>query len=309
MSRSGLKLFNTKLTRLLGIRTPIVLPPMAGAAGGELAGQVSSAGGFGFLSADFKQQLSLARSAFQSPSSTHAKAEFPVGVGYLAWQLEKHESPLVDLLPIALENNVQAICRVGKDKKTLYSALVATNEWKVDCIVAQGVESGGHGASYALPLLNLLPLILAAMPADSPPVLAAGGLANGGHVAAALTLGADGVVLGTRFLLAHESLYSDIQRKALVSANSEMSVRSMAWDHARGTLGWPAGVDGRGLRNSVVEDFENGVKIEALKSKFQDGIKNRDIDRMIVWAGTGSIVEELHRECIEHLAAASQLYF
>jgi hypothetical protein len=60
-----------------------------------------------------------------------------------------------------------------------------------------GVESGGHGASYALPLLNLLPLTLAAMPADSPPVLAAGGLANGGHVAAALTLGADGVVLGT----------------------------------------------------------------------------------------------------------------
>ncbi|KAJ7796105.1 2-nitropropane dioxygenase [Mycena leptocephala] len=287
MSRSGLKLFNTKLTRLLGIRTPIVLPPMAGAAGGELAGQVSSAGGFGFLSAgygispaDFKQQLSLARSAFQSPSSTHAKAEFPVGVGYLAWQLEKHESPLVDLLPIALENNVQAIwfafgenlgrwiqlvrdhdSRVGKDKKTLIfvqistvkEALVATNEWTVDCIVAQGVESGGHGASYALPLLNLLPLTLAAMPADSPPVLAAGGLANGGHVAAALTLGADGVVLGTRFLLAHESLYSDIQRKALVSANSEMSVRSMAWDHARGTLGWPAGVDGRGLRNSKYE--------------------------------------------------------
>jgi len=289
----------------------------------------------------------LARSAFQSPSSTHAKAEFPVGVGYLAWQLEKHESPLVDLLPIALENNVQAIwfafgenigrwiqlvrdhdSRVGKDKKTLIfvqistvkEALVATNEWKVDCIVAQGIESGGHGASYALPLLNLLPLILAAMPADRPPVLAAGGLANGGHVAAALTLGADGVVLGTRFLLAHESLYSDIQRKALVSANSEMSVRSMAWDHARGTLGWPAGVDGRGLRNSVVEDFENGVKIEALKSKFQDGIKNQDINRMIVWAGTGvgqmkqtqsakSIVEELHRECIEHLAAASQLYF
>jgi nitronate monooxygenase len=107
----------------------------------------------------------LARSAFQSPSSTHAKAEFPVGVGYLAWQLEKHESPLVDLLPIALENNVQAIwfafgenlgrwiqlvrdhdSRVGKDKKTLIfvqistvkEALVATNEWTVDCIVAQG---------------------------------------------------------------------------------------------------------------------------------------------------------------------------
>ncbi|KAJ7224520.1 2-nitropropane dioxygenase [Mycena pura] len=279
MSRPGLKLLNTKLTRLLGINTPVVLPPMAGAAGGELAGQVSSAGGFGFLSAgygatpdQFKHQLSLARFALQTPT-TH----FPVGVGYLAWQLEMPKSPLIELLPIALEHNVQAIWfafgehigqwiqfvrdhdkRMGKENKTaifvqvstVKEALIAADEWKVDCIVAQGVESGGHGANYALPLLNLVPLILAALPADSPPVLAAGGLANGAHVASVLSLGAAGAVLGTRFLLAHESLYSDAQRKALVNANSELSVRSMAWDQARETLGWPAGIDGRGLRNS-----------------------------------------------------------
>jgi len=183
----------------------------------------------------------------------------------------------------------------------------------------QGVESGGHGAGYALPLLNLLPLILSAMPADAPPILAAGGLANGGHLAAVLTLGAAGAALGTRFLLAYESLYSDAQRRALVGAKSEMSVRSMAWDHARETLGWPAGVDGRGLRNSTVEDFDNRVDIETLKTKFREGVKNEDTDRIIVWAGTGvgqmsrtqsakSIVEELHRECEEHLAAATQLY-
>ncbi|KAF7356789.1 CBM1 domain-containing protein [Mycena venus] len=337
MSRS-VKLFNTKLTRLLGIRTPLVLPPMAGAAGGELAGQVSSAGGFGFLSAgygtspaDFKKQLSLARSVLETPGSIHsAKVEFPVGVGYLGWQLEKPKSTLVDLLPIALEHNVQAVWfafgenlsqwiqfvrdhdrRVGNAKKTLIfvqistvtEALVAANEWKADCIVAQGVESGGHGAGYALPLMNLLPLILTAMPADCPPVLAAGGLANGGHLASVLTLGAAGAVFGTRFLLAHESQYSDLQRKALVNANSEMSVRSMAWDHARETLGWPAGVDARGLRNSTVEDFENGLDIEALKSKFQEGVKNQDMDRMIIWAGT-----ELHKEAIEHLETATQLY-
>ncbi|KAJ6581283.1 2-nitropropane dioxygenase [Mycena capillaripes] len=351
MSRSSLKLFNTKLTRLVGIRTPVVLPPMAGAAGGELAAQVSLAGGFGFLSAgygtsptDFKQQLSLARSAFQTPSAAHSKFEFPVGVGYLAWQLEKPQSPLVDLLAIALEHNVPAIWFAfgedlgrwiqfvrdhdsGKDKKTLIfiqistvkEALVAVKDWKVDCIVAQGVESGGHGAGYALPLLNLLPSILAATSADGPPVLAAGGLANGGHVAAVLTLGAAGAVLGTRFLLAHESLYSDSQREALVSANSEMSVRSMAWDYARETLGWPAGVDGRGLRNSTVEDFDNGIDMEVLRSKFQEGVTNQDVNRMIVWAGTGvgqmkqtqsakSIVEELHRECVSHLEATAELY-
>ncbi|KAJ7257860.1 2-nitropropane dioxygenase [Mycena haematopus] len=278
---------------------------MAGAAGGKLAGQVSSAGGFGFLSAsygatptDFKQQLSFARSALQAPDSIHSAAV------------------KLPLLTIALEHNVQAVWfafgeklpqwiefvrdhdrRLGNDsnKKTLIfvqistvkEALVAANEWKVDCIVAQGVESGGHGAGYALPLQNLLPLILAAMPADSPPVLAAGGLANGAHLASVLTLGAAGAVFGTRFLFAHDSLYTDLQRKALVSATSEMSVRSMAWDHARGTLGWPIGIDGRGLRNSTVEDFENGPEIEALQSKFREAVKNQDINRLIVWAGTG----------------------
>jgi len=157
------------------------------------------------------------------------------------------------------------------------------------------------------------------MPPDRPPILAAGGLANGGHLAAVLTLGADGAVFGTRFLLAYESLYSPIQREALVAANSEASVRSMAWDHARETLGWPAGVDGRGLRNNTVEDFEKGVDIEILKSKFREGVKNQDTDRMIIWSGTGvgqmkttqtakSIVEELHRDCIEHLATGAQLY-
>ncbi|KAJ7131672.1 2-nitropropane dioxygenase [Mycena crocata] len=346
------KLFNTKLTRLLSIKTPVVLPPMAGASGGELAGQVSAAGGFGFLSADyvsspdeFMKQLSMARSAFKTPL---LKDQLPVGVGFIAWQLEKPGSTSVDLLPLALENNVQAVwfafgdigryiqivrdhdARMGKEgdqRTTIFvqvssvkEALVAVNEWKADCIVAQGVEAGGHGAGgYGLPLLNLLPLILSAIPENSPPVLGAGGLANGGHLAAILTLGGAGAVLGTRFLLAHESLYSSAQRKAIVGATSEMTVRSMAWDSARGTLGWPAGIDGRGLRNSTVDDFENKVDIEVLESKFKEGLKNQDTSRMIVWAGTGvgqanqtqtakSIVEELHEQCIEFLAAATKLY-
>ncbi|KAJ7173849.1 2-nitropropane dioxygenase [Mycena filopes] len=327
---------------------------MAGAAGGELAGQVSAAGGFGFMSAgygatvdDFTKQFAIARSSFQTADSVHSPAtQFPIGVGYLAWQLEQPESTLVDLLPVALDHNVQAVWfafgenlaqwiqfvrdhdkRSGNGKKTLIfvqistvkEAVIAVNEWKVDCVVAQGVESGGHGASHALPLLNLLPSILAAVPVDSPPILAAGGLVNGGHLAAVLTLGASGAVLGTRFLLASASLYSDAQREALIGASSEMSVRSMAWDYARGTLGWPAGIDGRGLRNVLVEDFEKGVNVETLQSKFREGIKTKNLDYGITWAGSGvgqmsktqsakSIVEEIHRESISHLDSAAQLY-
>lgn len=113
-----------------------------------------------------------------------------------------------------------------------------------------GTEAGGHGSSSQTPLLTLVSTILDAIPKDGPPVIAAGGLVNGGHLAAFLTLGASGGVFGTRFLLSPESKYTDIQRQALINASASDSVRSMAFDHARGTLGWPRGIDGRGLRNS-----------------------------------------------------------
>lgn len=61
----------------------------------------------------------------------------------------------------------------------------------------------------------------------------------------------------------------------------------MAFDHARGTLGWPAGIDGRGLRNKVVRDFEGGLGVEHLKKNFQEAAAKGDADGMVVWAGTG----------------------
>jgi len=99
----------------------------------------------------------------------------------------------------------------------------------------------------------LLPLIMSAISSEnSPPIVAAGGVATGAQVASLLTLGASGVALGTRFLLSPECLYSDIQRRALISADSSSSVRTMAFDHVRDTLGWPKGVDGRALRNGML---------------------------------------------------------
>ena len=74
-------------------------------------------------------------------------------------------------------------------------------------------------------------------------------MAIGSQIAALLTLGADGVAIGTRFLLSPESLYSDSQRQALIEADSSHSVRTMAFDRVRNTKGWPKDVDGRALRN------------------------------------------------------------
>ncbi|TFK39340.1 2-nitropropane dioxygenase [Crucibulum laeve] len=338
---------HTKLTELLGIHTPIVGAPMAGASGGALAAQTTLGGGFGFIAAgydtpeNFRSQIHLARSLLNIDEGSR----LPIGVGFLGWQLEKQNSSAQELLNIVLNENIQAVWlafgsdlgrwtkyihtyneQVGQDHRvTIFvqissvdEAVVAMNEWQADVIVAQGIEAGGHGASYALPLLTLVPSILSVTPIPGPLILAAGGLATGAHVASLLTLGAAGVVLGTRFLLSPESLYTDTQRRALIAANSESSVRTMAFDYARKTLGWPRGIDGRALKNATVDDYENGVDIEIIRSKFTEAVQNDDPSRMLIWAGSGvglmhriqpakEIVQELHEQCVASLQTSRAL--
>lgn len=170
-----------------------------------------------------------------------------------------------------------------------------------------GMEAGGHGLSTGSSMFTLLSETLAVAPKDGPPILAAGGLGNGSQLASVLALGASGAVLGTRFLLSPESQYTDVQRRALIAAKTTSSTRSMAFDHARDALGWPRGVDARGLRNSkcfarclvrnvalfrsffigTVDDFEKGVDIDTLRRRYNEGTLKEDPDRIIIWAGAG----------------------
>ena len=149
-----------------------------------------------------------------------------------------------------------------------------------------GIEAGGHGGSCAPPVFSLVSSILDALPRPLP-VLAAGGLSNGRQIAAFLTLGASGAVLGTRFLLTPESLYSPAQKAALLAASATDTVRTLAFDEARDTLGWPRGVDGRGLNNALVRDREaHGVDVATLRARFAQHA-GHDADYAVVWAGTG----------------------
>jgi nitronate monooxygenase len=118
-------------------------------------------------------------------------------------------------------------------------------------------------------------------------VLAAGGLSNGAHLAAFLTLGAAGAVVGTRFLFAHESIYSDAQKRVIIAAKSESSVRSYVFDELRGTTGWPAGTDGRALAMPAVAAVESGADIAQMKEEVAEGAKRGDPRSVIAWAGTG----------------------
>ena len=191
-------------------------------------------------------------------------------------------------------------------------AAVAVNTWKADVLVAQGtsyalnviprsrnninyvllgIEAGGHGSSYAPPLFTLVSDILAALP-QGPPLLAAGGIANGAQIAAYLALGASGAALGTRFLLTPESMYTAPQKAALIAADSTSTVRTLAFDRARNVLGWPTGVDGRGLRNKLVQDVEDGVDISTVQERLAEATKLGLPDYLIIWAGTG--VGQMH---------------
>lgn len=322
---------------------------MAGASGGALAAEVTAAGAFGFLAAGYldpeslQKELALARGIFDLAASDR----LPVGVGYLAWKLEKSmDAEAEQMLSVALDNHVQAIwlafgVRIDKwiryirtydenhrrtdptlifvQVSSVEDAVVAVKNWKVDVLIAQGNESGGHGYRAAPPILTLVPSILHALPDGAPPLLAAGGMSDGRHVASLLTLGADGVVLGTRFLATTESLYTEAQKRALVAAKSGSTVRTMAFDRARGTLEWPAGIDGRALYNSTVKDMEEGVDIHVVKEKFKKGVQDGDPDRMLVWAGSGvdlisrvssakDVVQELHDVAVERFKVSRNFY-
>lgn len=150
-----------------------------------------------------------------------------------------------------------------------------------------GNEAGGHGSSSAPPVISLVTSILQALPENRPPIVAAGGFSTGGQVAAFLTLGASAVALGTRFILTPESRYSSGQKAALVAANGNATKRSVAWDQARNTIDWPDGIDGRGLYNKLVKDFESGVDVSHLRQKVTQNLIGGDIEYQVTWSGAG----------------------
>ncbi|PIL25035.1 hypothetical protein GSI_12923 [Ganoderma sinense ZZ0214-1] len=346
----------TSLTRLLGIRVPIVCAAMANGANAQTAChiqvEVTRGGGFGFVGAGFstpeslRQDFDFIRSSFPD----RGNKPLPVGYGFIGWLLDKNEDSAKQLLDITIENNVQAIwLAFGTDihrwiqhvrtssanarahhKPLIFvqvtsveEALVAANEWKVDAIVAQGTESGGHGGASAPSTFTLVSEILAALPQDgaapAPPILAAGGMATGAQVAAYLSLGAAGAVLGTRFLLTPESAYKPAQRAALLAARGPgATVRTMALDTARASFGWPPNIDGRGLNNKIVDDIEAGVDHATIQARCKAATEAGDSSYMVVWAGQGvslmneikpvkDVMVELHTDLVRQLQKSRRL--
>lgn len=246
----------TALTQKLGIDHPLILAPMAGVSGGRLAASVSSAGGLGLIGGGYGDREWVERE-FAASGNT------PVGIGFITWKLL--ENP--DLLRLALDRGPKAVMlsfgRMGglasevKRAGTVLIAQIQTLDQAraalddgADVLVAQGTEAGGHGGMRAT-----LPLVPAVCDiAGETPVVAAGGIADGRGLAAALMLGAAGALCGTAFFAAEEALSHVNAKKAALAASGDETERGTVFDIARG-LNWPGDWNLRTLRNSYLDEW------------------------------------------------------
>jgi nitronate monooxygenase len=248
----------TALTKRLGIEHPIISAPMAYAAGGRLAAAVSAAGGLGLIGGGYGDADWLAEQ-FRAAGSAS------VGCGFITWSLAKKPELLDQVLahspravflsfgdPQPFADRISGagsllMCQVQTRRDAEHALGVGA-----DVIVAQGSEAGGHGERRST--FTLVPEVADLIAAKSPDTLlcAAGGIADGRGLAAALMLGADGVVVGSRLWASREAEVSPRMHAVALAASGDDTIRSSVMDLAR-RLDWPERYTARVLRNTFTE--------------------------------------------------------
>ena len=253
---------STRFTKKYNLKWPIVSAPMAMAAGGKLASKVSQAGGFGLIGGGYGD-LQFNQQAMRDAGNSN------VGIGFITWSLAKNPS----LLDEALSHQPEMVMLSFGDPSQFSEKIKSANaalmcqcqnlthvkqamDAGADIIVAQGSEAGGHGAKRAT--LPFVPEVADMLTAQSPDILllAAGGIGDGRAIAASLMLGADGVLIGTRYWATREALVPDAFLQAAIKASGDDTMRTSVPDVARG-LTWPEGFDIRVLRNILMEEYHH----------------------------------------------------
>ena len=288
--------FNTSLTRLLSIEHPVILAPMGFVSGGALAGAVSAAGGFGIIGGGYAYPDWLER-------EFGVAGNHPVGCGFITWALAERPATLdlalsyhpaaillsfgnaAPFLPNIKKAGALAICQV----QNLAQARTVLMEG-ADIIVTQGTEAGGHGGGRSTLPLGPAVVDMVANSGRSVPVVAAGGITDGRGLAAALMLGADGVLMGTRFYVASEALASPGAKNRVVAASGDDTLRTTVFDLARGYQ-WPREYTGRAVRNRFADAWhghEDALTAnDAERARYAEAAARGDADIAVVFAGEG----------------------
>ena len=322
-------LLNTRITELLGISYPILLAPMDLVAGARLTTAVSNGGGLGILGGGYGDEQWLRREL-----DLLEQCRAPFGVGFITWSVAKQPK----LLDLVLERKpavvmlsfgdprpfVDRIKRKGSMLICQIQSIALAKEAAdagADILVAQGSEGGGHGVSRGL--ISLLPEVVDTI-GTSVPVVAAGGIADGRGLAAALMLGASGALIGTRFYATQEAAGAKEAKDRICAAGGDDTLRSIVFDISRRNV-WPAPFTGRCLRNTHLNHWF-GRELELLRhqeeesAKYADARRENNFDIAAVIAGESSglirdittardIIERIVSEASSLLTTASRQSF
>lgn len=286
----------TRATRALGIRYPIIQGGLSRIARAELAAAVSNAGGLGQIAMAgvattpelLRTEIRKARALTSAPFAIN----FPIG-----------HLKIDALLDVVLEEKVAAVSLTRGDPRPAIARLAGSGvrvlvlvsgpeqakkaeQAGADVVATVGYEGGGHLGRTDLTTFVGVPLVVDAV---SIPVVAGGGVADGRGIAAALALGADGVEVGTRFIAVREAFAHENYKKALLRAADTVIIKR--------TIGQP----GRALVNEwsrgIVEAEAKGISREALLGMVsaeanERGVFHGDIEGSLLWAGQAAALLE-----------------
>jgi NADH:quinone reductase (non-electrogenic) len=317
----------TKITELLGIRYPIIQGGMQWVGTAELASAVSNAGGLGILTAltqptpeDLRNEIARCRTMTDQP--------FGVNLTILPTITPP---PYAEYLKVIIESGIRIVETAGNNPKEFIGRLkergirivhkctsvrhaLSAERAGVDVVSIDGFECAGHPGEDDIPNLILIP---AAVRALKIPIIASGGIGDGRGMAAALSLGAQGINMGTRFMCTREAPIHDNIKQALVAAGERDTNLMFRTMHNT------ARVFKNAISNEVLAMERRGAKFEDIRhlvagARGKVALRSGEVDGGVISAGMviglihdvptcAELIERIVTDCRAHLRAASEM--
>ena len=266
----------TPLTRMVGIEHPVVQTGMGWVAGARLVAATANAGGLGILAAatmtidELATAITKVKAATDRPFGVNIRADAADAGDRIELMIREG----VKVASFALAPNQELIARLKESGAVVIPSIGAAKHarkvaaWGVYAVIVQGGEGGGH--TGPVPTTLLLPSVLDALEGTNVAVIAAGGFFDGRGLAAALSYGAAGVAMGTRFLLTSDSTVPEAVKQRYLAAGLDGTVVSTRVD----------GMPHRVLKTGLVEKLESGSRMRGFSAAILNAAKFKKMSKM-----------------------------
>nr|WP_263328168.1 nitronate monooxygenase family protein [Neobacillus sp. Marseille-Q6967] len=285
--------WQTRITEILNINYPIIQGGLAHLAYSDLAAAVSNAGGLGQITAMSLDRPEQLREEIKKVKQLTDK---PFGVNYAIGQ---HGRPFEQFLQVAIDENVPVVTMTGGNPAPIFEQLKGTSikklvlvaarrqamkaeELGADAVMVVGQEGGGHLGRDDIGTMVLIPQVVDAV---SIPVIASGGIGDGRGLMAALSLGAEGIEMGTRFIATKECIHaSELYKRRLVEGTEADTVI------IKKSLGAPARAIANNWTTKILEVEKEHGDYDKLKDLISGQANKRYIydgkeEEGFAWAG------------------------